>query len=153
MNGHLRLGPGREFDAVRALMGVWGDWAVGIGDDAALLDVPSGSRLVVSTDSTVEGIHFRREWLEPEEIGWRATMAALSDLAAMTFSCPQAGLNAAAREAAAVASQIYSAALRCAGRAQTPCRANCHIPTPPARDTCARQTIASAVYIYMSHET
>lgn len=86
MSGHVRLGPGREFDAVRALMGVWGESAVGIGDDAAILDVPPGSRLVVSTDSTVEGIHFRREWLEPEEIGWRATMAALSDLAAMGAS-------------------------------------------------------------------
>jgi thiamine-monophosphate kinase len=28
-------------------------------------------------------VHFRREWLSPEEIGWRATAAALSDLAAM----------------------------------------------------------------------
>ncbi|MDH5234731.1 MAG: thiamine-phosphate kinase [Gemmatimonadota bacterium] len=83
MTGHSRLGPGREFDAVRALLGAWGESAVGIGDDGALLDVPAGARLVVSTDSTVEDVHFRREWLEPDEIGWRATMAALSDLAAM----------------------------------------------------------------------
>jgi thiamine-monophosphate kinase len=48
-----------------------------------VLDVPAGERLVVSTDSTVEGVHFRRPWLTPEEIGWRATHAALSDLAAM----------------------------------------------------------------------
>ena len=86
MSEHVRLGPGREFDAVRALVDVWGESAVGIGDDAAILDVPPGSRLLVSTDSTVEGIHFRREWLDPEEIGWRATMAALSDLAAMGAS-------------------------------------------------------------------
>lgn len=83
MTGHMRLGPGREFDAVRALLGAWGTSAVGIGDDGALLDVPAGARLVVSTDSTVEDVHFRRDWLEPNEIGWRATMAALSDLAAM----------------------------------------------------------------------
>jgi thiamine-monophosphate kinase len=61
----------------------WGDLARGIGDDAAELDVPPGERLVVSTDSSVEGSHFRRDWLTPEEIGWRATASALSDLAAM----------------------------------------------------------------------
>ena len=49
----------------------------------ALLDVPPGERLVVSTDASVEYIHFRRDWLTPKEIGWRATTAALSDLAAM----------------------------------------------------------------------
>jgi len=86
VTGHLRLGPGREFDAVRALLGRWGASAVGIGDDGAVLDVPAGSRLVVSTDSSVEDVHFRRAWLEPAEIGWRATMAALSDLAAMGAS-------------------------------------------------------------------
>lgn len=77
------MGPGREFDAVRALLDQWGAAAVGIGDDCAVLDVPAGSRLVVSTDSTVEDVHFRRAWLTPEEIGWRAATAALSDLAAM----------------------------------------------------------------------
>lgn len=80
---HLPLGPGAEFDVVRSLLRQWGSSAVGIGDDAALLDVPAGSRLVVSTDHSVEGVHFRRPWITPEEIGWRATQAALSDLAAM----------------------------------------------------------------------
>ncbi|MDZ7631141.1 MAG: thiamine-phosphate kinase [Gemmatimonadaceae bacterium] len=61
----------------------WGARAHGIGDDAAILDVPSGRRLVVSTDTSTEGVHFRRAWLQPIEIGWRAAMAALSDLAAM----------------------------------------------------------------------
>lgn len=55
--------------------------AVGIGDDAAVLrcDAP----LVVSNDALVDEVHFRRGWLSEEEIGYRATMAALSDLAAM----------------------------------------------------------------------
>jgi thiamine-monophosphate kinase len=83
MSRHLTLGPGAEFDAVRGLLAQWGTSAIGIGDDGAVLDVPAGSRLVVSTDSTVEEVHFRASWLTPEEIGWRATMAALSDLAAM----------------------------------------------------------------------
>ena len=39
----------------------WGALAHGVGDDAALLDVPAGSRLAVSTDTSVENVHFRRE--------------------------------------------------------------------------------------------
>jgi thiamine-monophosphate kinase len=77
------LGNGAEFDLIRALVARWGTVASGIGDDAAVLDVPLGERLVVSTDSSVEDVHFRRAWLTPWEIGWRATAAALSDLAAM----------------------------------------------------------------------
>ena len=37
---------------------------------------------MASTDVSVEGVHFDRAWLSFEEIGWRATAAALSDLAA-----------------------------------------------------------------------
>lgn len=77
------LGPGREFDAIRDMLARWGALATGIGDDAALLDVLPGHRVVVSTDVAVEHVHFRGDWLTPREIGWRATAAALSDLAAM----------------------------------------------------------------------
>ena len=77
------LGPGPEFDAIREMLRRWGPRAAGIGDDAALLDVPAGEQLAVSTDSSVEGVHFRRGWLTPHEIGYRATVAAISDLAAM----------------------------------------------------------------------
>ncbi|MEP7000630.1 MAG: thiamine-phosphate kinase [bacterium] len=80
---HLQMGEGAEFDAIRQMLAAWGAGALGIGDDAAVLDVPSGERLVVSTDATVEHVHFRREWLTAEEIGGRAGAAALSDLAAM----------------------------------------------------------------------
>jgi thiamine-monophosphate kinase len=55
---------------------------VGIGDDAAVLAAGSGS-LVWTVDSAVEGVHFRREWLSCEDIGWRSLAAAASDLAAM----------------------------------------------------------------------
>lgn len=80
---HLALGDGAEFDAIRAMLDVWGAAARAIGDDAAVVDVPVGEQLVVSTDASVEGVHFRREWMSAEEIGARATAAALSDLAAM----------------------------------------------------------------------
>lgn len=64
----------------------WGPLSSGAGDDAAIMDVPAGMRLVASTDSSIEGVHFRRDWLTLEEIGYRATTAALSDLAAMAAS-------------------------------------------------------------------
>jgi thiamine-monophosphate kinase len=83
MSNDTKLGPGEEFDAIRDLIARFGDVASGIGDDAAVLDVPRGERLVVSTDTSVEGRHFRAGWLSAEEIGYRAVTAALSDLAAM----------------------------------------------------------------------
>lgn len=80
---HTPLGPGNEFDHIRALLERWGPLAEGIGDDAAVLTPPAGQQLVVSTDATVEGVHFRREWMSARETGARGAMAALSDLAAM----------------------------------------------------------------------
>ena len=78
---HLPLGPGPEFDRIRAIAGALGGTASGLGDDCALIPLESGF-LALSVDTSVEGIHFRRDWLSLEEIGWRATAAALSDLAA-----------------------------------------------------------------------
>ena len=80
--GHVPLGPGGEFDIIRRMLDVWGELAVGIGDDAATIVTPPG-QLVVSTDTSVEDVHFRKEWLTHTEIGYRATAAAMSDLAAM----------------------------------------------------------------------
>ncbi len=82
-NNHLTLGPGAEFDAVRATIARWGAIARGTGDDGAVLDVPPGMKIVMSTDTSVEHVHFRRAWLSPEEIAYRAGAAAISDLAAM----------------------------------------------------------------------
>ena len=80
---NIDLGPGKEFDLVRTLLSEWGKSAQCIGDDAAIVEVPPGEKLVVTTDTSVDGVHFRREWLNHFEIGYRATAAALSDLAAM----------------------------------------------------------------------
>ncbi|MEX2528358.1 MAG: thiamine-phosphate kinase [Gemmatimonadota bacterium] len=59
-----------------------GEIVLGPGDDAALVEGGSGV-LVLSCDTSVEGVHFRRDWISLEESGYRATAAALSDLAAM----------------------------------------------------------------------
>ena len=55
---------------------------VGVGDDAAVLAVPEGQQLVVTTDTLVEGVHFRRA-VAPEDLGYKSLAVNLSDLAAM----------------------------------------------------------------------
>src|ERR1700735_1624218 len=55
---------------------------LGIGDDAAVLDVPRGADLVVSVDTIVAGRHFL-EGTDARSIGHRALAVNLSDMAAM----------------------------------------------------------------------
>jgi thiamine-monophosphate kinase len=55
----------------------------GIGDDAAVLRLPPRHELLVTTDFTIENVHFRREWHRPEVVGWRCLTRGLSDIAAM----------------------------------------------------------------------
>ena len=77
-------GPGRRPGAARAAVD---DPAVAVtvppGDDAAVFRLAGEEQIVVSTDASVEGIHFRRAWMTWETIGYRAAATALSDLAAM----------------------------------------------------------------------
>lgn len=82
--GPEKLAPGAEFDLIRSFFPAAPrprpDVLVGAGDDCAVV---TGRGIALSTDMSVEGVHFRREWLRPEEIGYRAAAAALSDLAAV----------------------------------------------------------------------
>ena len=55
----------------------------GIGDDCAVLRVPPGRDLLVTTDFTIEKVHFRRDWHSPEWVGRRCLTRGLSDIAAM----------------------------------------------------------------------
>ncbi len=57
-----------------------------IGDDAAVLLTAPGQSLVVTTDVLVDGVHFSHDTTSPEDAGWRAAAANLSDLAAMGAS-------------------------------------------------------------------
>ena len=58
------------------------DVRLGIGDDAALLAVPAGQDLAVSTDTLVAGVHFPPV-TAARDLGWKALAVNLSDLAAM----------------------------------------------------------------------
>ena len=55
----------------------------GIGDDCAVLRLLAGRDSLVTTDFTLEGIHFRRDWHPPESVGHRCLARGLSDIAAM----------------------------------------------------------------------
>jgi len=58
------------------------DVVLGIGDDAALLQVPAGQQLVLTTDTLNSGVHFP-EQTSAFDIGWKSLAVNLSDLAAM----------------------------------------------------------------------
>ena len=55
---------------------------LGIGDDAALLQVPAGHERVVTADTLNAGVHFPAD-ATPADIGWKALAVNLSDLASM----------------------------------------------------------------------
>lgn len=60
-----------------------GSLTLGIGDDCAVLRPRRGEETVVTTDLSLENIHFRRDWHPPQSVGHRCLARGLSDLAAM----------------------------------------------------------------------
>ena len=80
----MNLGPGKEFDRIRAIIAqiadITGDGSE-LGDDCALIPL-GATTLALSIDSSVEDVHFRTDWLDFKEIGFRAAGSAFSDLAA-----------------------------------------------------------------------
>jgi thiamine-monophosphate kinase len=77
-----RLVEDETLERIRRALGN-GIEAGGLRDDAALVAVPGGGSLVVSVDSVVEGVHVDLALCSPHDVGWKALMGALSDLAAM----------------------------------------------------------------------
>jgi len=80
----MNLGSGKEFDRIRGIIEriaeITGDGS-DLGDDCAL--IPLGTTtLAISIDNSLENVHFRTDWLDFKEIGFRAAGSALSDLAA-----------------------------------------------------------------------
>jgi len=78
--------PVSEFDIIQKFFSDKGvsrkDVTCGIGDDAAVLQVPAGKELVVSLDTLVAGVHFPTD-TPPSAIGYKVLAVSLSDLAAM----------------------------------------------------------------------
>ena len=76
-----------EFGLIRQLKQQWpssSPWIIkGIGDDAAILKARQGQQFLISTDVSIEGIHFDLAYHTPKDVGWRAGAANLSDIAAM----------------------------------------------------------------------
>jgi len=76
-----------EFDLIRQLHeringGGSSACVVGIGDDAAVLEIPPNRQVVVTTDTLVEGIHFLSS-SDAQNLGHKALAVNLSDLASM----------------------------------------------------------------------
>lgn len=74
-----------EFDLIariRAREMTREDVVLGIGDDAALVSVPSGMQLAIAMDTLNAGVHFPHG-THASHIGWKALAVNLSDLAAM----------------------------------------------------------------------
>lgn len=57
--------------------------SLGIGDDAALWNTPPAESVLITTDSLIEGVHFRTDWTSWRDLGWKALAVNISDIAAM----------------------------------------------------------------------
>jgi len=75
-----------EFDLIKAFFEGIGpkstEVSVGIGDDCAVINIPSDQSLCLSLDTMVAGVHFLHD-APPQKIAYRALAAAISDLAAV----------------------------------------------------------------------
>lgn len=79
------VGEGGEFALIASLTASLksGDGVQqGIGDDCAVVRF-GDKELLLTCDASLEDIHFKRDWGTPEDIGWKAAVSALSDIAAM----------------------------------------------------------------------
>ena len=70
-------------ERIRRAAGESRRYGVGIGDDCAVLPMPKGHEALITTDFTLEDVHFRQAWHPPDSVGHRCLARGLSDIAAM----------------------------------------------------------------------
>jgi thiamine-monophosphate kinase len=77
----------REFQLIERVRRRFGQTdpsvVLGIGDDTAIMKLPPGRHLLLTTDLLVENIHFDLRTTSLEDVGYKAAVANLSDIAAM----------------------------------------------------------------------
>ena len=94
-----------EFEAIErirrlaARQKTGGRIVLGIGDDCCLVEGAGGEQLAISTDSSVEDVHFRIDYFTIRQAGYRAAVSSISDLAAMAAEpvCMVAAASVSAR--------------------------------------------------------
>ena len=93
-----------------------------VGDDAAVISMKPGCELVVTTDMLVDGVHFSDRTTSPQDVGWRAAAANLSDLAAMGASPLgiTVGLGVTGDTEVSWVEQVYQGMIECLGEYDTP---------------------------------
>ncbi len=93
-----------------------------VGDDAAILSLPAGEQLVVTTDVLVDGGHFHDRTTAAFDAGWRAAAANLSDLAAMgaTPIALTVGLGLPSHLSVTWVDQLYQGLTACLSPFHTP---------------------------------
>lgn len=97
---------------VRSLPGV----AIGIGDDAAVIDLPAGKQLIATTDTIIDGVDFLTSKHSLHDIGYKSMAVNLSDIAAMGAK-PTAALvtlSLPSDDATRTAAGLYEGILECA---------------------------------------
>ncbi len=76
-----------EFEIIRKIRSLKAEIqrkaVVGIGDDAAVLESSKDKLILFTTDTLVEDVHFKWEYITPWQIGWKALAVNASDIAAM----------------------------------------------------------------------
>jgi thiamine-monophosphate kinase len=120
---------------------------LGIGDDCAILRPAAGSEIVVTTDFSLEQVHFRRDWHPAEAAGHRCLARGLSDLAAMGAQPAAAFLSlavppelAAAEKGSTWVERFLNGLLALADRTKTPLAGGDTAQSPIFDETGCKQT-------------
>lgn len=82
----------------------------GVGDDAAVLQLPKGEKLLVSKDLLCEGVHFDMTYCPLRHLGYKAVAVNLSDIAAMNGTPRQVlvGIAASNRYSVEALEELYT---------------------------------------------